>query len=106
MGLPRGCEGLLVADAEPLGAGAGPRTASRAERLRLLQLLEPEQLGEETPGLGLAPGRGCELHVVDPVEHGAKDKLARMFAGGLFTEGLAELHTHLGGSVASDILWS
>jgi adenosine deaminase len=25
---------------------------------------------------------------------------------GLFEEGLAELHTHLGGSVASDILWS
>jgi adenosine deaminase len=25
---------------------------------------------------------------------------------GLFDEGLAELHTHLGGSVASDILWS
>jgi adenosine deaminase len=25
---------------------------------------------------------------------------------GLFSEGLAELHTHLGGSVASDILWS
>jgi adenosine deaminase len=25
---------------------------------------------------------------------------------GLFPEGLAELHTHLGGSVASDILWS
>ena len=24
----------------------------------------------------------------------------------LFEEGLAELHTHLGGSVASDIMWS
>ena len=24
----------------------------------------------------------------------------------MFEEGLAELHTHLGGSVASDILWS
>jgi adenosine deaminase len=31
----------------------------------------------------------------------AKDKVARMLS-----EGLAELHTHLGGSVASDILWS
>ena len=25
---------------------------------------------------------------------------------GMFEEGLAELHTHLGGSVASDIMWS
>jgi adenosine deaminase len=29
-----------------------------------------------------------------------------MSLDGLFTGGLAELHTHLGGSVASDILWS
>ena len=31
---------------------------------------------------------------------------ARADLEGLFPEGLAELHTHLGGSVASDILWS
>ena len=29
-----------------------------------------------------------------------------MTLDGLFDEGLAELHTHLGGSVASDIMWS
>jgi adenosine deaminase len=29
-----------------------------------------------------------------------------MFEEGVFEEGLAELHTHLGGSVASDIMWS
>ena len=29
-----------------------------------------------------------------------------MSSAAVFTEGLAELHTHLGGSVASDILWS
>ena len=31
---------------------------------------------------------------------------ARLASTALFEEGLAELHTHLGGSVASDILWS
>src|SRR4026207_2237342 len=36
-----------------------------------------------------------------PSSTAAKDRVARMLA-----EGLAELHTHLGGSVASDILWS
>src|SRR6186713_1448190 len=36
-----------------------------------------------------------------PSSMAAKDKVARMLS-----EGLAELHTHLGGSVASDILWS
>ena len=36
-----------------------------------------------------------------PESTGAKDRVVPMF-----DEGLAELHTHLGGSVASDILWS
>src|SRR6478735_6463934 len=36
-----------------------------------------------------------------PSSTAAKDRVARMLS-----EGLAELHTHLGGSVASDILWS
>ena len=36
-----------------------------------------------------------------PSSMAAKDKVARMLS-----EGLAELHTHLGGSVASEILWS
>ncbi len=30
----------------------------------------------------------------------------RMFEEAMFEQGLAELHTHLGGSVASDIMWS
>ena len=33
-------------------------------------------------------------------------RFAAVSLDALFTEGLAELHTHLGGSVASDILWS
>src|SRR6478735_4471580 len=36
-----------------------------------------------------------------PSSTAAKDRVARMLS-----EGLAELHTHLGGSVASEILWS
>jgi len=41
-----------------------PCAASGAERLRLLDLLEAEQPGEEAPRLLLAAGRRCELDVV------------------------------------------
>jgi hypothetical protein len=83
------------------GADPEPDAAPVAKRLRLRQLLEPEQLAEEAACLALAAGGRGELDVVDRFEHRPNDKLARMV-----DEGLAELHTHLGGSVASDILWS
>ena len=43
-----------------------------SERLRLLDLLEPEQLAEEAAGGVLAAGRGGELDVVDAVDHGLR----------------------------------
>ena len=53
-------------------------------------------------------------HTIDPAFVPAAAGLRRDAAtvcdldklGSMFDEGLAELHTHLGGSVASDILWS
>ena len=101
MRLPRRRELGLDADVELLRPDAEPDAAARPQRLRLRELLEPEQLAEEPARLRLAAGRRGELDVVDAVEHAAQDRVARMRS-----EGLAELHTHLGGSVASDILWS
>ena len=101
MGLARGSEAVLDADVQLLGADLEPDAAARPERLRLLQLLEPEQAAEEAARRLLAAGRRGELNVVDPFEHSPNDKLGRMV-----DEGLAELHTHLGGSVASETLWS
>ena len=101
MRLARRREVPLDADVELLRADAEPDAASWLQRLRLRELLQPEQLAEEPARLSLAVGRRRELDVVDAVEHSAQDRVARMRS-----EGLAELHTHLGGSVASDILWS
>jgi len=41
-----------------------PGTAARAQRLRLLELLEAEQVTEEAARLRLAARRGRELDVV------------------------------------------
>jgi adenosine deaminase len=101
MRLPRRSEAVVDADVELLLADAEPDAAATPERLRLLELLEAEQPAEEAACVLLAAGRRGELDVVDRFEHSPNDKLARMV-----DEGLAELHTHLGGSVASDILWS
>src|SRR6478736_5130725 len=46
---------------------------------------------------------GCELGALERgINHLAAGRYARL----VFEDGLAELHTHLGGSVASEILWS
>jgi hypothetical protein len=65
MRLARRLERILDADVE-LAAGRErePGTASRTEGLRLLELLEPEQLAEETPRLVLAARRGGDLDMV------------------------------------------
>jgi hypothetical protein len=63
--LPRRRERFLDADVELAAvAECEPRPAARAERLRLLELLEAEQVAEEAPRLGLAAGRRCDLDVV------------------------------------------
>ena len=65
MRLTRGREGLLDADVElPAAVESEPDAASRAQRLRLLELLQTEQFAEVTARLGLAAGRRCDLDVV------------------------------------------
>jgi hypothetical protein len=65
MRLPRRRERLLDADMKLSAARQGePDAAARAQRLRLLDLLQPQQLAEEAPRLGLAAGRRRELDVV------------------------------------------
>jgi hypothetical protein len=41
-----------------------PRSAARAKRCRLPELLESEQVPEEAARLGLAAGRRGDLHVI------------------------------------------
>jgi hypothetical protein len=63
--LSRRRERGLDADVELATAAEGePRAAARAQRLRLLELLEAEQVAEEAPRLGLAARRRGELEVV------------------------------------------
>ena len=65
MRLARRRERLLDAYVELASAAERePRAASGAERLRLLDLREAEQLPEETTRLGLAARRCRELNVV------------------------------------------
>ena len=65
MRLARRCEGVFNADVQ-LAATCQlePDAAARAQRLRLLDLLEAKQVGEEATRLRLAPGRSRELDVV------------------------------------------
>jgi hypothetical protein len=63
--LASGCERNLDADMElaPI-TECEPDAASRAQRLRLLELFEAQQLAEEAPRFRLAAGRRRELDVV------------------------------------------
>ena len=65
MRLARGGEIGLDADVELLRADLEPDPAAASERLRLLELLEPEQVAEEPAGGVLAAGGSGELDVVD-----------------------------------------
>ena len=69
MRLARRSELLLDADVQLLRSDPEPDPAAGAERLGLLELLEPEQPAEEAARLRLAAGRRGELDVVDAVEH-------------------------------------
>jgi adenosine deaminase len=65
---------------------------------------EPEDLADAAPGeavVGRARGQPADVHARNPTPAAAYTRAMTLEA-----EGLAELHTHLGGSVASDILWS
>jgi hypothetical protein len=65
MGLSRRGERLLDADVKLAAAPERePRAAARAERLRLLELFQADELAEEAARLGLAAGRRRELDVV------------------------------------------
>jgi adenosine deaminase len=68
-------------------------------RVRAEDALEPARFArvEDEPALGLGREAGAEALERSFGNH------ARILT---IMEGLAELHTHLGGSVASDILWS
>jgi hypothetical protein len=63
--LAGGCERLLDADVELAAvAEREPGSAARSQRLRLLELLEAEQVAEEPARLGLAARRRGDLDVV------------------------------------------
>jgi len=65
MRLSRRREGLLDADVQmPAAAEREPDAASSAQRLRLLELLQAEQIAEKTARLVLAARRRRELDVV------------------------------------------
>src|SRR3954452_10236439 len=56
---------VLDPDVQLLRARAKPRAAARAERLRLLDLVEPEQPAVEVARSPLAPPRRRDLDMVD-----------------------------------------
>jgi hypothetical protein len=65
MRLARGRERILDPDVELAAAReCEPGAAARAQRLRLLELLESEQVAEETSRVVLAARRGRDLDVV------------------------------------------
>ena len=64
-----GAKSASTPDVELLRADLEPDAAAASERLRLLELLEPEQAAEEPAGGVLAAGGSGELDVVDAREH-------------------------------------
>jgi hypothetical protein len=69
VGLARGAEVLGDADVQLLRAGREPDAAAGAERLRLVELAQPEQAAVEPARLALAAGRRGHLHVIEAVDH-------------------------------------
>src|SRR4051794_14531280 len=74
MRLASGLEVLGHADVQLLRPAREPDPAAAGERVRLGELLEPEQLAVEAPRLGLAAGRRSHLHVVEAVDRHAPDR--------------------------------
>jgi len=69
MGLRCGRERLGHADVELLVTDAKPRAAAGGEQRRLLDLLQPQELAVEDPGIVLAARRRRDLDVVEPDDH-------------------------------------
>ena len=74
MCLGRGCEVVRDADVQLVRTEAEPHATACGEQRRLLELLEPEEVAVEAPGVVLAPGRGRDLDMVEtddvvPSEH-------------------------------------
>src|SRR5215213_3081074 len=67
-----GSEVVLDPDVQLLAAAAKPHPATRAERLRLLEFRQAEQLAVEPTRLGLASCGSGDLHVVEAVDHTAE----------------------------------
>ena len=65
MRLGRGCEVVRDADVQLVRTEPKPHATPCGEQRRLLELLEPEEVAVEAPGVVLAPGRGCDLDVVE-----------------------------------------
>jgi hypothetical protein len=64
MRLPRGRERLLDADVKLTASEREPDAATRAERLRLFDLRQPEEVAVEETRLRFAAGRRCNLDVI------------------------------------------
>ena len=56
-----------------------PSPAAPPQRLRLLNLLEPEQLPKEAPRRGLAAGRRGDLDVIEPEDRLAQARFPRPY---------------------------
>jgi hypothetical protein len=67
--LAGGLEVVGDADVQLLRAGLEPDAAAPAQRLRLLELRQPEHAAVEAARLALAAGRRGDLDVVDAVDH-------------------------------------
>lgn len=80
MRLARRREPLLDPDVQlsPI-AEREPSPAPPAQRLRLLDLLEPEQLTEEAPRRGLAAGRRGDLNVVETEDRPIQARFPRPY---------------------------
>ena len=79
MRLARRREPLLDPDVQLLCARREPDPAARGERLRLGELVHPEQAAEERPCLGFAAGGSGDLHMVDSRDrHPLRSTIARV----------------------------
>src|SRR5215217_2605682 len=98
----------VPAETRVQNAREAPRRVVPHDRARLHAQL-PEGLRLQLRVLDHRAPEGPRVRDDDPDFHGAQDMRAtgRDYTRSMeFPGGLAELHTHLGGSVASDILWT
>ena len=84
MRLAGGGEVRLDADVELLRADPEPDSATASEPLRLLELLESEQVAEEAARVGLAARRGGELDCTDDYLSCQNELIPRRYADSPF----------------------